>query len=388
MGTPLKKYAGIFLFCGAILAACSEKFDLSSVPSGGQPFAGETTYVEIYPPWSGFNQPHAIFVGKDELFYVADYGNNRVVMLNAAGQVLGTKSIFHPLSISQNSKLDLFVGGEIHPRNRVDTNKVDTVGAILKIYLVRQDTVYNAGTDSLPSIRDTSYFYNHDLGRARINIVWSERSHPNRRFPGITVLPNNQYLAVRGGSDNSSFVDPDARVLLFNKGDTLITPLGDLVTRAGSGITDINQPTNILSFPGKRDFILTQSSEGGVYGAVWMVYFFSADFEGWLPKFDPSKLEDRNVDFVRPGRFLRVEAVAIDKRKGDIFIVDSRLDSVMKFDSRGRFRRESFGDRLATTKEYLSGFSHPTGVTFHEKTIYIVDSGNNVIRLFRLSTDF
>lgn len=357
----------IVLIASALMGGCTDKFDLATVPSGGYPFAGETTYVEIDPPWSGFNQPRSILVGNDLLFYVADYGGNRVVMLNTAGQVMKTRSFLHPFAIAQDSRLDLLVSAElIQPGG-------DTAGAIFRVHVVR-DRQGN--------------FYGHALFEiAPVETVWIERSRLGRRFPGITVLPNNQYLAIRTGPDNSSFVDPDARVLLFNKGDTLITPLGDLVTRSGSGITDINQPTNIISFPGKRDFILTQSSEGIVYGAVWMVYQFSADFEGWLPKFDPSKPEDANIDFVRRGRFTYAAAAAVDRRKGDIFIVDSALDSVFKFDSRGRFRKESFGDRLAATERYRDGFTRPQGAVFYEKTLYIVDTGNNVVRLFRLSTD-
>lgn len=358
-----------------IIVGCSEKLDLNDPlfkAGEGTSFA-ETTYVEIYPPWQGFNEPREIIVGNDQLFYVADYANNRVVMLNAAGQVMKTRGFLHPVSIAQDFRLDLLVGGELVLANG------DTAGAIFRLHIVRDAS---------------GNFYGHTLFEsAPVETVRVERSRPKRRFPGITVFPNNQYLAARIGPDNSSFVDPDARVLLFNKGDTFITPLGDLVTGQGSGIVYINKPTNILSFPGKRDFILTQSSEGGVYGAVWMVYSANADFEGWLPRFDPSRPEDSNVDIVRQGRFHRAEAVAIDKRRGDIFIVDSELDSVFKFDSRGRFRKESFGDRLATAGDFIAsrtsnpGFANPHGVAFFERTLYIVDTGHNVIRLFRLSTD-
>lgn len=323
--------------------------------------------MEISRPWSGYNQPRAIHVGNDELLYVADYGNDRVVMLNVAGQVLGTRSFLHPAALAQDTRLDLLVGAEMV----VSTG--DTIGAIFRLHIVRD--------------RQGNIYGHEQFGTVPVETVWTERSRLQRRFPGITVLPNNQYLAARTGPDNSSFVDPDARVLLFTRGDTLITPLGDLVTRAGSGITDINYPTNIVSFPGRRDFILTQSSEGVSYGAVWMVYFLSPEFEGWLPKFDPSRPGEANIDFVRQGRFRRAEAVAFDRRRGDIFIVDSELDSVVKFDGRGRFRRESFGDRVATTSQFPGGFNRPQGAAFREKTLYIVDAGDNVIRLFRLSTD-
>jgi len=316
-------------------------------------------------------------------------------MLNSAGHILASRDVPEPIAIAQNSKLDLYVGGVMYVPNSQDTTRLDTVGVIYKIYLVRHDTVYNAGTDSLPNIRDTSYYYYHDLARAPMRVIWAERAYPRRRFPGITVLPNNQFLVARSGPDNSSFIDPDTRVLLFDRTDQLITPLGTLVTGLGSGIVFINQPTSIASFPGKRDFILTQSSAGGVYGAIWMVYYLQPDFEGWLPKFDPEQRpEDRNVDFARQGRFVEASAVAFDRRRGDIFIVDAALDSVVKFDSQGRFKRESFGDYIAAVGEFSDttggrnrGFAGPRGVAFFERTLYVVDTGHHVIRLFRLSLD-
>src|SRR5207247_2817362 len=138
---------------------------------------------------------------------------------------LETRTILHPVSIVQNTKLDLYVGGET-----IAPNGVDTIGAIFRIFLVRFDTTYIASIDTIinpatgdttitPVRRDTSYFYDHALDVARTTIVWQEPGRPQRRFPGIGMLPGNDYLVARTGPDNTSFVDPDARVLLFNRGD-------------------------------------------------------------------------------------------------------------------------------------------------------------------------
>jgi DNA-binding beta-propeller fold protein YncE len=381
-----------------VVSGCERKFNIGVLPDPGQATAiGDTNYVEVFPPFGGFQDPGAITVGNDQLIYVADYASNEIVMMDAGGTILMRRGIPHPASIVQNSKLDLYVGGEA-----IAPNGVDTLGAIYRLFLVRFDTTYVARIDTLvnPSTgdttitvvrRDTSYFYNHDLEHAHMRIAWQEPGRPQRRYPGIGILPGNGYLVARTGPDNSSFVDPDARVLLFNKGDTLVTPLGDLITRpsGGTAVTDIRDPGSLLVIPSSRDFIMTQNStatSGIAYGAIWMIYQSTPDFQGWIPKFDPSRPEQRGADFVRPYRFQLATGIAYDRRRREFFVVDSELDSVIKFDRNGRFRTESFG-RYKTTSDQLQGLDHPRGIAFsNDCTLYVTDTGHKVIRRFRLST--
>jgi hypothetical protein len=346
-----------FIFAVGFLFGCEGRFPLSSLPDPGASFVvGDTAYIEISPSFEGFNEPRALLIGNDQLLYVADTRNNRIVMMNLAGQLQGQRTILRPLCIAQDFRLDLLVGGAMVAATG------DTIGAIFRIKMVASQ---------------------HSLATARVDTVWKEPARPRRRFVGIGVLPDNQYLVARTGPDNSSFIDPDARVLLFNANDVFQTPLADLVTRAGSGITDINFPTNIAAFPNSRDFILTQRSEGIAYGALWMVYQQTADFEGWQPRFDPARPEHRTVDFVRPNRFVEPVGVAFDGRRRDIFVVDAALDSVIKFDSRGRFRIESFGFAKSGGR-----LQKPSGIAFFDRTLYISDLQTNRIYRFRLSTDF
>jgi len=339
-------------------AGCEEKFDLSTLPQQ-QDTVLDTAYVQIFPPFSGFSGPEDVLIGNDQLLYVADTKANRVVMLNRAGQQLSARTVLHPFSLAQDSRLDLLVGGEIVVANG------DTAGAIFRIHLV------STSADSA-----------HRLELARVDTMWRELANPRRRFPGITVFGDNFYLAVRTGPDNSSFIDPDARVLLFNNHDVFITPVPALTTRSGSGITDINKPTAIASFPGARDFVLVQSSEGVAYGAVWMRYQATADFEGWLPQFDPARPEDRSSDFIRPNRYLLPDAVTIDRVRRDVFIADARLDSVFKFNSRGRLKSESFGFTRSS-----GTMKRPTGLAFFEKVLYVLDGQQGQLLRFRLTTD-
>jgi hypothetical protein len=337
---------------------CDAPMDLGTLPQQ-ETAVTDTAYLSVEPAFGGFTRPQGILIGKDQLLYVADTYANRVVMMNRAGGVLSTRTMLHPVSLSQDTRLDLLVGGEVAVANG------DTIGAIFRIHLV------STSADSA-----------HRLDVAPIDTVWRERAHRTRRFPGIAVLSDNTYLAVRNGSDNSSIVDPDARVLQFDASDVYITPLPTFVTGVGTGIVNINHPSGIAAFPNSRDFVLTQSSDGVAYGALWMVYSSTSDFQGWLPKFDPANLSDRSVDFIRPNRFSNASAVAIDPSRRDIFVADAALDSIVKFNSRGVMRRESFGSHLSE-----SLMRDPGGLAFFEKILYVLDREQGLVLRYRLSTD-
>lgn len=322
----------------------------------------DTSYVQITPSFGGFTRPEDVIIGNDQLLYVADtYGGvaGRVVMLNRAGQVLSAASMLRPISVAQDGRLDLLVGGTVLTANG------DTAGALFRVHVREAD---------------------HDLAVARIDTIWRELARPARRFPGITIFGDNTYLVVRDGPDNSSSIDPDALVLQFDDNDRFITPVASLTTRSGSGITDIYHPTSIASFSGVKDFVITQSSEPNqVYGAIWLYYQNTPEFEGWLPRFDPARTEDRGRDFIRARRFSRPEAVTIDRSRRDIFIADAALDSIIKFNSRGSFKSESFG-------KVKSGgvLQDPSGLAyfgFQERILYVLDRTRGELLRFRLTTD-
>ncbi len=348
----------VFLWLLAVTPGCEEKFDLSTLP---QPDAVvlDTSYVRLDPPFGLYPDAEDIMIGNDQLLYVADTRGNRVVMLNRAGQFMSERRLLAPLSLAQDTRLDLLVGGVIV------VSSGDTAGALFRIHLVS-------------SSQDSA----HRLNVAPVETVWVERARPHRRFPGLTVFGDNTYLAVRTGADNSSFIDPDARVLLFDANDRFVTPIPGLNTRIGSGITDMYQPTAIASFPGVKDFILAQLSQGVAYGALWLRYEHTLDFDGWLPKFDPALPVNQGVDFIRPNRFLEPSAVAIDRARRDVFIADAGLDSIFKFTSRGAFKAESFGRRLSG-----GVLQRPTGLAFFEQVLYVLDAPSGFIYRYRLSTD-
>jgi NHL repeat len=299
-----------------------------------------------------------------------DTQNNRVVMLNQAGEELSEMTILQPLAAAQDTRLDLIVAAYA-----VDPVSKDTIGIIVRVEL--------------------SSALGH-LDQAKVDTVWREAGHPQRRFVGVGVVStdptvlssDDEYLVARDGPDNSSPVDPDARVLLFRyvpetqttRRDSFITPLGDLQTGVGGSITSINHPTGLATFPGKRDFVIIQKSVGVQYSALWMVWQNNSNFQGWLPKFDPAQGQG-SIDFILPNRFLDAEGVAIDQYTSDIFIADAAQDSVAKFNVRGFFQTSSFGSHSLNIN-----LNHPQGLAVAQGDVYVCDTDNNRIVEFRAST--
>lgn len=361
--------------------SCQKPFNIADLPIGTIITVGDTTYIEM-DAYSGFNNPTAICAGYDQFLYIADTDNNRIVQMNQAGIIENTREILRPIAIAQDERLDLLVSGEIY---RAEFG--DTIGAIFRLRM------YNLSRD----------YPNHNIAQVRIDTVYKEPTRPKRRFKGIGVLIKNQYLLVRDGPDNTSFVDPDSRVLRFQTQtivdtvkdlsgnivdlnlrvrDRYITPIGDLATRSGSGVTDILRPTGIAMFPNSNDFVIIQSSveKTMIYGAIWMIYKNQPDFEGWVPKFTTQN------EFLKPNRFTEPAGVAIDRSRLDIFILDSALDSVIIFNRHGLIKAETFGNGRLISNGSIP-FKNPKGIAHISRTLYIADTGNNIIRRFVLSTD-
>ena len=68
--------------------------------------------------------------------------------------------------------------------------------------------------------------------------------------------------------------------------------------------------------------------------------------------------------------------------RSNIYVVDSKLDSLMKFDQNGNLLRESFGPSKSG-----NALLNPSGLTYFNKIVYISDTGHDRILRYELSTD-
>lgn len=358
MRSSIKYYIILLL---PLLMSCADKFDINQFQSDNNNanIGGDTVYVQLSPTWVGFNKPQDIYVGREPFLYIADTDNDRIVMMNLAGQVLSTRSIKKPTSIAQDYKLNLIVCAEF---DTLVGSETKTFSAVYKLNLVAA---------------------NHQLENAPITKLLPrtvDLNFPLRKYSGVTAFYNNTFYVARQGPSNSSIFDPDNSILIFHPksfygkgdGDTLVGRVAN-VDPVSSGLISANQISSIRSIGKKNlDFIATLTGNNS-FKAQWFHYQITAIDERYVSQFS---LQD-GITFVIPNRFSQPEGTWVDN-DGNIFIADAGKDSVYKFSVFGE-ELQSFGGP--------SIFKSPYAVAFFDRTLYVADTGNNRILRFILSTD-
>jgi DNA-binding beta-propeller fold protein YncE len=328
------------LLVAVFLSACGEKFPLPSQEvTTNREIVTDTLYVQQAPVWGaaqgyGFRGPADVHVGAEPLVYVADTENDRIVMLDPVGNVLGSSSrIPHPVAITQDNQLDLLV--------------VNNTNRVYRINLVEA---------------------NHVIGSARIDTILTieQRDNPNWRFTAIASYLGRSYYVTRAGKETA-----DNAIVQFNERDELVGPLP--LIPGGTGFFSVTEPSGIVSVRrGSVDFIFTQIGHS-FQRAQWI----TTDAYGFTPKIEQGKA------FYTPGKFTAPEDVALDDA-GDIYVIDAGSDSLYKFNPAGdEFRSQSFGGRGNSERQ----FNQPSGVAWFNKVLYVADTGNNRIVRFKLNTD-
>ncbi|HRP94062.1 MAG TPA: hypothetical protein PLH53_14310, partial [Ignavibacteriaceae bacterium] len=159
-----------------IITSCNDKFDITQFDENKNPgnIAGDTVYIKVNPDWEGFNHPEDMIIGKEPLVYVADTDNDRIVMLNLNGDVLGFKSIKHPVSIAQDYRLNLIVCAQFDTLGQ-------TFSAIYKIDLVAS---------------------NHNIETAPIRRLLPKAddfNKPLRKYTAVCTFYDNSFYVARTG---------------------------------------------------------------------------------------------------------------------------------------------------------------------------------------------
>ena len=360
----LRKYLELILYLIVILITsnCTEKFDLTDVNTGdgNVNIGGDTLYVQINPIWEGFNRPQDIIVGREPFIYVADTDNDRVVMLNLNGEVLGARSVKRPVALAQDYKLNLIVCAQF---DTVVGGMSQTFSAVYKLDLVSAA---------------------HQINLAPIEKLLPRPVDLNRpliEYTGACTFYNNVFYIARRGPNNTSFIDPDNSILIFspkkllglaNEGDTLIGRVPN-IDPLGQGVVSAYGISTLSSFNDQTiDMVITLTGENS-FKAQWLKYVITPIDQRYESNFSANS----GLSFMIPNRFERPEGSAID-RSNNIFIADAGKDSIYKFNS--------FGDELQS----FGGpdvFDEPYAVAFFDKTLYVADTGNNRIVRFILSTD-
>jgi len=356
----------ILLLSSAILliifaAGCGKKFNLgilNASKTGGN-IAGDTVYIQINPVWKGYNNPQDIIIGREPFIYIADTDNNRVVMLNLDGDILGTRTIKKPIALAEDYRLNLFVCAQF---DTVISGQQKTLNAVFKLNLVAAD---------------------HEIANAPIERVLprsnSDINNPGRKYTGVAVFYDNSFLVARTGPNNSTLIDPDNSILSFvvkhlpdgTEKDSLVGRVAGL-DPIGAGVPSAFGFSSISSFNKRNYDIITTLTGNTSFKVQWLQYINTRDFTGYQNNISP-----QSAEMMQPNRFSEPEGATLDDAE-NIFVVDAAKDSVYKFNP--------FGDLLQSFGG-TGVFNQPHGVAFFDKTLYIADSGNNRILRFVLSTD-
>ncbi|MEE9431384.1 MAG: hypothetical protein V3V16_10110 [Melioribacteraceae bacterium] len=319
---------------------------------------GDTLYIQQTPEWTGFNNPQDMIIGREPFIYIADTDNDRIVMLNIAGEFLGEVAIKHPTSITQNYRLELLVVAEF---DTTISGKSLTFSAVYKINLVESG---------------------HILANSKVERIFPQNpkidpfafNRVDRVYTGICSFFNNAFYVSRKGPSNSNPIDRDNSILTAreNENDSLIIGKVPLLEPEGTGLLSANEISSLTSFKrNSADIIVTLIGKNS-FKVQWLEFVVTPDFVGYR-----IKLGAFSSDLMTVNKFSKPEGVALDEAN-NIYVADVEKDSVFKFNS--------FGDEL----ESFGGsdlFSSPHSVAFYDRTLYVLDTGNNRILRFILSTE-
>ncbi len=369
----------IFIGLLALLVSCAnDKYPLPTVPESDSGYSnvGKEVYNLVYPILDAangynFNHPSDIYFGVDNFIYICDTDNNRVVMMDEGGAIQGySQYIAHPEAITQNDSLQLLI-----------VNKTNMI-IMLDLYKA-----------------------SHLISEAKVETVYTQVSEPTRQFTGITVHDGfDCYVTVLDPADSSDISKEFNFVYDFNAEHNLKGTLPFYAN--GTGLYSAILPTSIVSIRERYldisstsedlpDFWFTQTGRTSLLSNSYKVQNVSSYlFEGqYNIKANTGLI---GTDIYSTSMYWNPEDIAID-RQGYIFVVDAGrdlTDSDTTHAEPGFYRFSSAGAILQSVIGLGSGdksFYNPKGIAVspyvEEQVVYIADTGNNRIMLFKLSTD-
>lgn len=359
---------------GFLVGCGTNETPLPVIPSAEEQFPSldDAEYVLYVSPLDesrgyDFNQPSDIFYGADNLIYVADTGNDRIVMMDIGGQIQGFSGyIPHPEAITQNDSLQLLI--------------VNKTNVVYKIDL---------------------FAHNHQIDSAPVDTVFEQASEPNRQFTGISVHNRFEYyVTVLDVADSSSNFVEFSFIYDFNADNTLKGPLPLFVN--GTGLFSAIVPTSIVSIRERwldisatqevsPAFMFTQTGRTSLLNNSFKVQTTTTQINEGDEVIVPNTAYI-NTDFYDPTLYVNPEDMALD-RNGFIYVVDAGSPqsppAFYRFSSTsGNMLQAFIGD--GSNGDNIT-FNNPKGIAVlpatEDQVVYIADTGNDRIVIFSLSNE-
>lgn len=382
-----------------------------------------------------FDAPSDVYVGYDELIYVADRQGLHVLDLAGRPQAfvgeLGRPSgDLQPLrdvtSIVQDRRLHVYIAA-----------RRDTVvaGANCTTYPANSErcdlpVIYRVSglTTSVPRVEDIIWHPFDDGSRSRTRFDLPDTypalsgevfSDEDASFTGVAVLADNTLYTTRSGPVNTTADGrPNSTFSPFNA-LLIYSDVGDYVRFARTldpsnpSLLSSVWPSALATFVGPPqrttveqidDFIIAQSPPNdllrySVLSVRSVVTPDGAEFQVDTERLGAASNPENGDGFLY-GQF-RFEqpsglAIAADET-GYLFVVDVAKDSLLIFNRNGvegvapppgagnlRPVKVSFGGEGTGPLQ----FRNPSGVAYFERVVYVADTGNNRVARYRLNTDF
>lgn len=395
------------LMLALLLFSCAEKLDLSQFPEIAVTDERRIEYLPVFPEWTGFSRPQDVHVGYDDLVYVADTENDRIVMLDVNGTVLGySQRIRRPVAVTQDRRLDLLVAA------RYDTVVSNTPLQLAAIYRLR---MYQVSHDIAQAAPEPVVIHPRYVLGKTLRISDSAVA-----FTGVATMYDNEYYVTRRGPENISLIQPggpDNNILRFSPTDNLISPLTSYLTATGTGKASANDLTGITTYAvppqratvdQRRSFVVTLKGENS-FRVQGMLYFESREDVGYTPDpafegIDTTQARRFLYDFdptdaFLGGGFVEPQDVTYAADTRYVFVVDAGRDSVYQYAANGyegirpppySTERKNIIVSFGGTGRGPTQFRNPHGIAYYQpgKILLVADTGNNRIVRFRLSTDF
>ena len=416
-----------YLFLMILLISCVDRFVIpSDIDTGGagQIGAGDTTFLQINPLWDidfGLDQPEEISISQDGRIFVADKGNNSILVFDQNGSnPEGFEKLknladrngneISPIDVDIDKKMNvLFIDGSqrIFLWNQywseVGINKVST-SATFTHNQTGADTTAIAGTDIWISLLNDSdwgivevekatdealidslmqpyLFYD---GKDEMNVYLDTYYQSDKsQFTGLTAPANDENMVFvtdnYGGFNNQyRIIQVDFKrslILELESGDlvwTYIGQFGGTIKGFGTGAGTVNQPLSIdVDYQGNLYY-----TQVGNYFPVHMIYpNLSGDFAVYTSGFQPEA-----DDIMNSSWFLNALDIALDENK-NIYVADNLNSDVTVFNSQGDyFKKAGYGP------DSIKIMLEPCAVAVDNRgVVYVCDRGNSSIYRYQLS---
>lgn len=359
-------------------------------------------FINIASWTTQFQKPVDVHYGFDQLIYVADEERNMVFQFDENGTLLGSYPVTRPTKIGMDRRLNLFIACRY---DTIYAAKQDTFPAVIILNMAAVNSKLSASTPILKR-----QIYPLFIGGFQGNATEAAQV----QFTGIATFADNSYVFARTGPSNDNATRPGGynnSVVLFSSGHQYQGDLSNSLNPQGTGLGSASTPVSITSFavppqnqsvPIAKDFLIGMSGRNfyRVQGVRYEVTPDGISYENetkYLAQ-DTSKsnkflfsLTTRNGDL--ESRFAVPSDLEIARDKHQfIFVIDSQLDSLYQFTYGGEEGVPVFGSKNSITSFGGLGtgtkqFNNPRGVAYGKLKLFVADTGNRRIMVYKLSTD-